>query len=90
MSDLTEFLLARIDEDEAVARAMIEDDDGDDTGLEGMFDDLTTPGAPGRSFVPRDAARCHSRVPEWASAIRHALRHPGRFARSRGRSAATP
>lgn len=22
--------------------------------------------------MPRDAARCHSRVPEWASAIRHA------------------
>lgn len=44
MSDLTDFLLARIAEDEAVARAMVEDNDGDDTGLEGMFDDLTTPG----------------------------------------------
>lgn len=40
---ITDFLLARIEEDETTALAMV-DDDGDDMGLEGMFDDLTTPG----------------------------------------------
>lgn len=44
MNDIVEFLKARLDEDAAIALAMI-DEDGDDTGLEGAFVNLTTPGA---------------------------------------------
>lgn len=39
---LTEFLLARIAEDEALARAAIDDDQGQDGGFEDAFDKLTT------------------------------------------------
>lgn len=40
---LTEFLLARLDEEEAMARAAIDDDSGQDGGFEDAYEDLTRP-----------------------------------------------
>lgn len=49
MTDLTDFLLARIAEDEAVAKAAIEDDGGEDEGFSGQYGYLT-----GRTGSPLD------------------------------------
>jgi hypothetical protein len=55
---LTEFLLARIAEDEALALAAIEDDDGEDGGLEDEFGRLTRRAGTPTDFSPSFGDAC--------------------------------